>query len=65
MLTLQPAETFTVAEMASAWRLSERTVRRMCETGRLPHHRVGSSIRFTPADVAAIDASTSIRQEAS
>lgn len=63
MDTLRPVETFTVGEMARAWKLSERTVRRFCAEGRLPHHRLGDSIRFTPADLERIDVSTLIAPE--
>jgi excisionase family DNA binding protein len=64
MQTLQPSAT-TVADVATEWGVSERTVVRLCAEGRIPHHRIGSQIRFTPEDRAAIRERTSIAPEAS
>lgn len=45
------APLLTLSELARLLRLSERTIRRLTATGRLPCVRIGTRLRFDPADV--------------
>jgi excisionase family DNA binding protein len=63
--TLPSGAAATVDDLAHEWNVSGRTVTRLCAEGRLPHHRIGSQIRFTPEDRAAIRDQTLIAPEAS
>jgi excisionase family DNA binding protein len=44
-------ELLTVNQVAENWQVSERTIRRMIEDGRLPARRVGRAVRI-PANVS-------------
>lgn len=65
MRTARPSEVATTTTLAQRYGVTERTIRRLCAEGRLPHHRIASAIRFTTEDQAAIEAATSIRPEES
>ena len=41
----------TLPELAERLQLSEKTIRRMVATGRLPCVRLGRQLRFLPGDV--------------
>lgn len=42
---------FTITDVAEALRSSTKTVRRLIETGDLPHVRIGRLIRVQPTDL--------------
>jgi excisionase family DNA binding protein len=53
-----PTETsplLSVRKVAQRWGISERTVRRIIETGDLPVHRIGGQIRCSPEDIKAYE----------
>jgi excisionase family DNA binding protein len=58
--TTDTVRTITSKELAAVFDVTDRHIRRLCAAGKLPHHRVGSSIRFTPGDQAAIEALTAV-----
>jgi excisionase family DNA binding protein len=43
----------TIKETAELFNISIRTVRRLTESGALPVHRLGRSVRISDADIAA------------
>src|SRR3546814_18004125 len=49
----------TPAEVAVLCDTSERTVQRWAANGRIPAHRVGDRIAFTPSDVAMLPGASS------
>ncbi len=52
-LTL-PKQVLTVAETASLFQVSEKTIRRMIARGALPVVRIGRSIRINPQEIEKI-----------
>jgi len=44
-------ELLTVRQVAENWQVSERTVRRMTEDGRLPVIRIGRAVRIPAGDI--------------
>ena len=42
----------TIAETAELFNTSTRTVRRLIESGALPVHRLGRSVRISDSDIA-------------
>ena len=44
-------ELLTVRQVAENWQLSERTVRRMTEDGRLPVVRIGRAVRIPAGNI--------------
>ena len=49
-LLKKPQRLYSVTETAEILNVSEKTVRRMIEDGRLRHVTIGRLIRITPAD---------------
>jgi excisionase family DNA binding protein len=45
----------SIKKLATRWDVSERTVRRLIETGDLPVHRIGSQVRISRADREAYE----------
>ncbi len=48
----RPARLLTLPEVASALRVSPKTIRRLVAGRGLPHYRLGRVLRFDPADVS-------------
>lgn len=48
----------TVAELSELIGVPRGTIQNKCAARQWPHHRPGRHLRFSPADVAAIDAMT-------
>ena len=48
----------TIDETAELFNTSTRTVRRLIDSGALPVHRLGRSVRISEADIAAFLAAT-------
>ena len=48
---VETIQLYTVNEVADLLKVSDRTIRRLCESGALPHIYVGSQIRFTGSDL--------------
>lgn len=44
-------ELLTVGEVAEILSVSDRTVRRLCASGELPHIYIGSQLRFEKTDL--------------
>ncbi len=51
---MQHEGTLTVPEVAEMLRVSRQTIYNMVRTGKLPHFRVGSKVRFNRKDVEAM-----------
>jgi putative molybdopterin biosynthesis protein len=51
---VQHEGTLTVPEVAEMLRVSRQTIYNMVRTGKLPHFRVGSKVRFNRKDVEAM-----------
>lgn len=47
-------DTLTVPEVAQVLRVSRQTIYNMIRTGKLPHFRVGTKVRFNRADIEAM-----------
>lgn len=47
-------ESLTVPEVANLLRVSRQTIYNMIRTGKLPHFRVGTKVRFNRADIEAV-----------
>jgi len=46
----------TIKDLAERWKISERTVRRLLDSGKLPHPlRLGAALRFSPDAIAAYE----------
>lgn len=62
-MTARPAGSETwidCAALAALLGMSKDWVQSEVTAKRLPHHRVGRYVRFSPADVAAIDRTTAV-----
>ena len=53
-------ETMTVQEVADVFRVSRQTVYVMVRTGKLPHFRIGSKVRFKRSDIEALTKTATI-----
>lgn len=51
---MQLEETLTVPEVSNLLRVSRQTIYNMIRTGKLPHFRVGTKVRFNRADIEAL-----------
>ncbi len=49
-----PSQLLTAREMASLLQLNPETVRRACKAGKLPHIRIGGTLRFSGEHIEAI-----------
>lgn len=47
-------DTLTVPEVAQVLRVSRQTIYNMIRTGKIPHFRVGTKVRFNRADIEAM-----------
>ncbi len=47
-------DTLTVPEVAQVLRVSRQTIYNMIRTGKLPHFRVGTKVRFNRTDIEAM-----------
>jgi excisionase family DNA binding protein len=54
MSTVENLELWTVGEVAQILRVSRPTVYRLVESGELPAHRIGGSIRIGRDDLLAV-----------
>jgi|APGre2960657373_1045057.scaffolds.fasta_scaffold347166_2 excisionase family DNA binding protein len=53
------SDTLTVPEVAQVLRVSRQTIYNMIRTGKLPHFRVGTKVRFNRTDIEAMMKTTS------
>lgn len=51
---MQLEETLTAPEVANLLRVSRQTIYNMIRTGKLPHFRVGTKVRFNRSDIEAL-----------
>lgn len=55
-----PTSTYTIPDLADMFQVHPRTVRRLVDSGRLGHARVGRQVRFTQRHVDAYLASVEV-----
>ena len=58
----EPARYYTINTLAEVWGVSPRTVRKLVNTGELPHIKIGSLIRIRPDQVAEYEQSKTEKQ---
>ena len=58
----EPAKYYTIQTLAELWGVSPKTVRRLVNSGELPHIRIGTLIRIRPDQVAEYEQSKTEKQ---
>lgn len=58
----EPARYYTINTLAEVWGVSPRTVRKLVNSGELPHIKIGSLIRIRPDQVAEYEQSKTEKQ---
>lgn len=51
----EPAKYYTIQTLAELWGVSSKTVRKLVNSGELPHIRIGTLIRIRPDQVEAYE----------
>lgn len=58
----EPAKYYTIQTLAELWGVSSKTVRRLVNSGELPHIKIGSLIRIRPDQVAEYEQNKTEKQ---
>ena len=58
----EPARYYTIGTLAELWGVSDKTVRKLVNSGELPHIRIGNLIRIRPDQVEEYERGKTERQ---
>ena len=58
----EPARYYTINTLAELWGVSSKTVRKLVNSGELPHIKIGSLIRIRPDQVAEYEQNKTEKQ---
>ena len=59
----EPAKYYTIQTLAELWGVSPKTVRRLVNSGELPHIRIGTLIRIRPDQVDEYERNKTEKQQ--